>query len=546
MRLMTRVRTGVLQLAAVALALVAMVAATCVPARAHPHVWVAVETTLLYENGAFVGIKQKWTFDELYTSMAVEGLDKNKDGRFDRAELAELTKVNIEGLKDFDYFTHVTLAGEPLKLGTARDYWQEHKDGVLSLYFTVTFATPVLTEARGLTFAVYDPTYFIAFDLAKGNGARLGPGAPGDCVLKVGETQSDSALDQSFGSVGGMLMTGKSVAVACGPDAVAALSPPEPSPGTAAAPASKGQAAAGPVQALAMWLLVKQEEAHTALKSSIQRMKTEDPWSAVLLLAGISLLYGVLHAAGPGHGKAVISSYVLADGRTVRRGVALSFLAAGVQALSAVAVVGILIVALSWTGVQRQAMEAWLETASWALVALIGAWLIYHQLRGALAPAHAHAAGHGQAAGHGHHHHGSHHHGHHHHHGDDCEVCAHLPAPSQLQGDWSWRRALSIAFAVGIRPCTGAIVVLVFAIGQGLWWAGLLSTLLMAVGTAAAVSALAACAVGFREASTRIAGRGSSRWGERVQLAAGLGGAGVVLILGVVFFIGSLGPARPF
>jgi ABC-type nickel/cobalt efflux system permease component RcnA len=125
-------------------------------------------------------------------------------------------------------------------------------------------------------------------------------------------------------------------------------------------------------------------------------------------------------------------------------------------------------------------------------------------------------------------------------------VCAHLPAPSQLQGDWSWRRALSIAFSVGVRPCTGAIVVLVFAIGQGLWWAGVLSTLVMAIGTAAAVSVLAAGAVGFRDLSARIAGGGSSKWGGRVQLAAGLGGAGLVLVLGVVFFIGSLGPARPF
>jgi ABC-type nickel/cobalt efflux system permease component RcnA len=277
------------------------------------------------------------------------------------------------------------------------------------------------------------------------------------------------------------------------------------------------------------------------LQESVRRLRSEEPWSAALLLAGFSLLYGVLHAAGPGHGKAVISSYVLADGRTVRRGVLLSFLAAGVQALSAVAVVGVLLVALRWTGMQRRVMEAWLETASWGLVALIGAWLVYYQVRGALAPAHAHAGGHHD----GHHHHGHHHH-HHDHHGDACEACAHLPAPAQLQGDWSWRRALSLAFAVGIRPCTGAILVLVFAIGQGLWWAGVLSTFVMAIGTAITVSVLAAFAVGFREATARIAGKGSSKWGGRVQLAAGLGGAGLVLILGVVFFIGSLGPTQPF
>jgi ABC-type nickel/cobalt efflux system permease component RcnA/ABC-type uncharacterized transport system substrate-binding protein len=523
---MPGMRTRVLQLVAAALALAAM----CLPARAHPHVWVTVEATLVYENGAFVGIAQTWTFDELYTSMAVEGLDKNKDGRFDRAELDELAKVNMEGIESVDYFTHPTLAGQPLKLGKARDFWHEHKGGILSLHFTVPFANPVLAEAEGLRFAIYDPSYFIAFDLAKTDPVRLGPGAPKDCVLKVGEPGEGSALDQSFSAVGGVTSVGRTVALVCGPEALAA------------APAPRAQAAAGPMQRMFNWVRDRQEEAHGALKTSIQRLKTENPWKAALLLAAFSLFYGVAHAAGPGHGKAVISSYVLADGRTVRRGVALSFLAAGVQALSALAIVGVLMIALRWTGMQAKVMEGWLETASWALVALIGVWLIYYQLRGAFASAHAHAHGHAHDAGPGHGHH--HHHGHRHH-GDACEVCAHLPAPSQLQGDWSWRRALSLAFAVGIRPCTGAIVVLVFAIGQGLWWAGVLSTLVMAAGTAATVSALAAFAVGFREASARMAGGGSSKWGDRVQLAAGLGGASLVLLLGVVFFVGSLGPARP-
>jgi ABC-type nickel/cobalt efflux system permease component RcnA len=187
------------------------------------------------------------------------------------------------------------------------------------------------------------------------------------------------------------------------------------------------------------------------------------------------------------------------------------------------------------------------------LVAIVGAWLVYYQLRAFFVPAHAHAPG---AHDHGHHHghlEGHHHpvvadgipHAHHHH-DAGCEVCAHLPAPSELQGDLSWRRALAIAFAVGIRPCTGAILVLVFAIGQGLWWAGVFSTFAMALGTAITVSVLAALAVGSRELAKRLAGGGSSKWAERVQFAAGLGGASLVLILGAVFFLGSLSSIRVF
>ena len=81
-----------------ALAGVAALLSLCGPALAHPHMWVTVEATLLFENGAFIGISHKWTFDEAYTAMAIEGLDKNKDGKYDRAELAELAKVNVDAL----------------------------------------------------------------------------------------------------------------------------------------------------------------------------------------------------------------------------------------------------------------------------------------------------------------------------------------------------------------------------------------------------------------------------------------------------------------
>ena len=303
-----------------------------------------------------------------------------------------------------------------------------------------------------------------------------------------------------------------------------------------AAPASSP----GLVQRASLWVSQQQAALHRELSASVRRFKSADPFSAALMLAAISFAYGVLHAVGPGHGKAVISSYVLADGRTMRRGVMLSFLAAGIQAISALVLVAILVLVLRSTGMQMRVMEAWLETISWGLVALVGAWLVFYQLRTVFTPARVHA--HGKHA-HDHHHA---HDGHHHHHDAACEACAHLPAPSQLQGEWSWRRAFAIALAVGIRPCTGAILVLVFAIGQGLWWAGVFSTFAMALGTAITVSAMAALAVGSRELAKRLAGTGSSKWADRVQMAAGLGGAGLVLCLGALFFWGSLGNVQAF
>jgi ABC-type uncharacterized transport system substrate-binding protein len=189
-------------------ALIAALLTFAGPASAHPHVWVAVETTLLYERGAFTGFRHKWTFDEFYSAMAVEGLDTDKDGKFSREELAELAKVNVTSLKDFGYFTFPQLAGQALKLGEPRDYWLEHKDGVLSLHFVLPLATPVLAEAKGLAFGVYDPSFFIAFDLAKvAQPLRLGEGAPKACSLKIGAPERDprdaSALGEQLSAIAG-------------------------------------------------------------------------------------------------------------------------------------------------------------------------------------------------------------------------------------------------------------------------------------------------------------------------------------------------------
>ena len=127
-------------------------------------------------------------------------------------------------------------------------------------------------------------------------------------------------------------------------------------------------------------------------------------------------------------------------------------------------------------------------------------------------------------------------------------MCAHLPAPSQLQGAWSWRRALALAFAVGIRPCTGAILVLVFAIGQGLWWAGVL----LHAGHGAGhghhrFHAGGPWRSGSRELAKRLAGGALDQMGRTaLQMAAGFGGAGLVLVLGAVFFFASLSGPPPF
>ncbi len=118
-----------------------------------------------------------------------------------------------------------------------------------------------------------------------------------------------------------------------------------------------------------------------------------------------------------------------------------------------------------------------------------------------------------------------------------------MPAPKDLEGDLTWSKSLAIAGSVGVRPCTGAILVLIFALSQGLLWAGVFATFAMALGTAITTSALAAFAVGSKELATRYAGEGS-RWADHIGTAAGLAGSAAVLLMGTAFFLASLnGPA---
>lgn len=192
---------------------------------AHPHVWVTATATVLYDHNTITGLQQAWTFDEFYTQQAIEGLDKNGDGKYDRQELQELAQVNIDGLKEFNYFTVAKLGNDELKLKPPVDYWLEYNDQkILTLHFTLPLEKPVPAEATGFAFSVSDPSYFIAFDLAKDNPVKLGPGAPPGCAATINdptaEDEDAQKLNQAFANALGNngnsgFGMAKSVAIHC-------------------------------------------------------------------------------------------------------------------------------------------------------------------------------------------------------------------------------------------------------------------------------------------------------------------------------------------
>ena len=338
----------------------------------------------------------------------------------------------------------------------------------------------------------------------------------------------------------------------------------------------------GPFAHILMWINLRQQEFYHSLAAAMKAMRQDG--SKLWLLIGLSFAYGIFHAAGPGHGKAVISSYMVANEVALRRGIMLSFVSALLQGLTAVVVMMLAYFVLRGTAISMTDAAWFLEISSYVLVTLFGAWLLWRKLGPSIlrlfgrtpayslsaahaghshghAHAHAHSAhshaGHSHAHAHSHaahshalhthddhdhdHHDHSHAHDHDHGPGEVCETCghSHAPDPAMLSGDrFDWKTAWSAVAAVGIRPCSGALIVLSFALLNGLWVGGLLSVLAMSIGTAITVSALATIAVTAKNWAVYFAGDG--RIGNRIHSIVEIGGAAFIFLVGLLLLSASL------
>lgn len=247
------------------------------------------------------------------------------------------------------------------------------------------------------------------------------------------------------------------------------------------------------MQMMLVWLMTTQAELHRELSAAIRLVAQEGP-AAAWPLIGISLLYGVFHAAGPGHGKAVIATYLGTSRTRLRRGLFLSVLSAIVQGIVAILLVEVLVGVLEYSLRRTQGAAAQLENISFALVAALG---IVLALRSAKAlyrrrrlPSHRTAtlfSGGGKMQAY-------------------CADCGgpHRLTSEHIDEPLDWRASLPIVLSIGMRPCTGAILVLLVAYSLDLRWVGIAAVLAMSLGTSATVSLLAVAAVSLRQGVLRI------------------------------------------
>ncbi|MBA1155770.1 nickel/cobalt transporter [Microvirga mediterraneensis] len=280
-------------------------------------------------------------------------------------------------------------------------------------------------------------------------------------------------------------------------------------------PFGMGLREATPSGSIGAWILSVQSGFYASLQAGVRQMKENGSALSSLLLVGFA--YGVFHAAGPGHGKGVISAYLVADDKALRKGFALSLAAALVQALVAIGIVSIVNLVLRATASTMNKLAMNVELASFVAVALLGAvitWRKAGKVLGVMALArNPYAAVQ-----------------------EDCDH-VHMPPPQELSRLTRWRDMAGVAVAAGIRPCAGALIVLVFALSQGVFAAGIAATFAMALGTALTTGAIAALAVFFKAMALRVAGgRGAS--GAIAIAGLELLAAAFVLVLGVSLLYG--------
>ncbi|WP_457301562.1 nickel/cobalt transporter [Phyllobacterium sp. P5_D12] len=314
----------------------------------------------------------------------------------------------------------------------------------------------------------------------------------------------------------------------------------------------------GPFAEIILWINMQQRSFYLAMTHALKGMR-EDPWQASILV-GLSFLYGILHAVGPGHGKAVISSYMLANETTLKRGIVLSFASSMLQAFTAIFVIGLTFLVLRGTTVSMDDATHYMEMASFILIIAFGLSLLWRKVPVLFRPRVAHLMPEKIVAGHDHHHDHDHHdhhdhghahgahshdhhdHGHHHNHaaGEVCETCghSHAPDPAMIAGNFNWKTAWSAIIAVGLRPCSGALIVLTFSLLNGLVLGGVLSVFAMALGTFITVAILATLAVTAKNVALRVSG--ASALSVRVQNIIEIGGALFIVLFGVLLLTASL------
>ena len=510
------------------------------PAIAHPHIVIDAKAQLLFDaEGRFTGIRHDWTFDEAFSSWSVQGLDANSDGVTTGEEIDALAKEHLRSLAEYSFYTHASEEATTLVFADGREPMLRFDNGRTTLGFEVALDQPYRI-ADTLEIRISDPEYNAAITFA-GRAAVSAEDLPAGCTVSFDppvEIPSELAAqlaavpaDQQLPAELAAALSGMQGAIFVRCDraedqsdvVVADAETPPETP--AAAPGEPGTLTPSPRTGFLGWVADRHAAFRTGLAETLAWIRTGA--NGFWFFGTLSLLYGILHAAGPAHLRSVSVSRALAETGSRGQGLLVTFLSAMLQ--SAVAV-GLAVIAAA--GLALVPVE-WRETGSYGLLALLGLWLVLRKLirfdrdqRRDHQRARAHLYGddhtHDERLAEP---------------GDDGAEDSERPDRGTISSAAEkpgWRAPL----AVGLRPCSGALVVLVLATSQGLLPAGIAAAFLLGLGTFITVAIRGSVAAGARSPAGDLAGADPSLSGRIVwwlELLAAI----VVFAFGVVLVLAS-------
>lgn len=492
---------------------------------AHPHIWIDARVVVVFDgNGLISAIRHEWTFDQAFSSWSIQGLDTDGDGQVSAAEFQALADENMIGLKEYAFYTFAGDGGRDATFSPGPNPIMTYDGARTTLKYTLLPNEPLWVGAA-FEIEVTDPEYYASFTFLTDRGVTL-ENAPDNCSAEINAPRIiDAELEAQLFALGPDVTELPADLKSAAADlANVVIVSCEGGVARSAIDATRRLARGGnsafmapPVErglpvirtGLLGWVNMKQQAFYGALTNALSRLRADG--NAFWVLGGLSFLYGVFHAAGPGHGKVVISSYVLATEAELKRGIMLSFASAMLQSLTAVVFVLIAAVALNMTSVGLSSASGVLVIGSYVMVIALGIWLIARKLLGL-----------GQC----HHGHAGHEHTH------------HAVTPKQVHG--SSREMLGVVLAVGLRPCSGALIVLVFALSQGVLVAGAVAVFLMGLGTAITVAMLASLAVGAKGATRMFAKGAYASIATDVLWWLELFGAILVFVFGVILLLANI------
>ncbi|WP_243544902.1 DUF1007 family protein [Pseudodesulfovibrio tunisiensis] len=424
-------------------------------ARAHPHVFVDASLKFSVADGKLESVRQHWLFDEFFTKAILADIGLPIAAVATPEGQAAVKSGAFDYLRNYSYFTFVENAGKRTPVTRIRDFAASLEEGRLVYDFTVPLDIP-LKNLRNFRFAVFDSEYYTDILLLKDNIVFESDGSAGvSHAIRL-------AKDQTYWGY----VVPEAVCLSAN-----AAGAGMPSP----VPAVQAGGTANPVQRVMAWVLYFQKELKKQLNEFGSGIQGNPFGASFWLFLGLSFVYGVVHAVGPGHGKTVVCSYFLSRPGSLAAGAVMGNAITFVHMSSAAVAVGAayLLFSSSMGGFQ-QASRA-LQPASFGLIALMGLYLAFQAVcelrRGGLVSG-------------------------------KCTVDHDLAGRAP-----DMKHILTVSFVTGLVPCPGAAVILAFAIGQNIFWAGLAAIVCMALGMGMTTTLFAWLAVGARGLTLRMTGR---------------------------------------